>query len=58
MARKSKPTTAEVREAAARLPKTMPSRFSDDDNGTGPDRSAGHETTFQSSRGGWLRKSR
>ncbi|GGW41244.1 hypothetical protein [Streptomyces xantholiticus] len=33
-----------------KLPKTMPTRFQPDDA-----RSAGHETTYQSSRGGWLK---
>jgi hypothetical protein len=51
--RKNESNSSDVRETAARLPKTMPSRFSDDDSGTGPDRGAGHETTYQSSRGSW-----
>ncbi|MGW4028228.1 hypothetical protein ACWEFL_02730 [Streptomyces sp. NPDC004838] len=49
--RRRKPAPPDVRETAARLPKTMPSRFT-----PGDPRAAGHQTTYQSSRGGWLRK--
>jgi hypothetical protein len=47
--RKSSETTTSS-TSAGKLPKTMPTRFAD-----GDPRAAGHETTYQASRGGWLR---
>ncbi|MFJ7067507.1 hypothetical protein [Streptomyces sp. NPDC101115] len=46
--RKSSETTSSA--PSGQLPQTMPTRFPD-----GDPRAAGHETTYQSSRGGWLR---
>ena len=38
-------------EPTKKLPATMPTRFQ-----TGDQRAAGHETTYQASRGGWLKR--
>ena len=46
----SKPTSS---APASQLPKTMPTTLA-----PGDPRSAGHETTYQSSRGGWLKPNR
>lgn len=45
--RKSSETTSSA--SSGQLPQTMPTRFPD-----GDPRATGHETTYQSSRGGWL----
>lgn len=44
-------TTQPSSTPTKKLPKTMPTRFAD-----GDPRATGHATTYQSSRGGWLRK--
>jgi hypothetical protein len=44
------PNSEPSSSSSKKLPKTMPSRFAD-----GDPRAAGHETTYQGSRGGWLR---
>ncbi|MGO4630517.1 hypothetical protein AB4225_06170 [Streptomyces sp. 2RAF24] len=46
--RKNSETTSSA--PSGQLPQTMPTRFTEGDA-----RAAGHETTYQSSRGGWLR---
>ncbi|MFD7861847.1 hypothetical protein [Streptomyces sp. NPDC059783] len=49
--KKNEPTTSASPSTTGRLPATMPTRLPEGDN-----RGDGHETTYQSSRGGWLRK--
>jgi hypothetical protein len=48
--RKSETTTTTTPATTRQLPATMPTRMPDDPRGKG------HETTFQSSRGGWFKK--
>jgi hypothetical protein len=43
-------TQTQTEKPERTLPKTMPSRFQ-----PGDARADGHETTYQSSRGGWLK---
>jgi hypothetical protein len=49
--RTTQPTSETTSAPKKALPKTMPTRFQ-----TGDQRATGHETTYQSSRGGWLRR--
>jgi hypothetical protein len=51
--RRKNDNTSTSSTPAKQLPKTMPSRFAD-----GDPRSTGHETTYQGSRGGWLRSNK
>lgn len=49
--RRKNETPSSAQPAKKELPKTMPTRFQ-----TGDQRAAGHETTYQPSRGWWLKK--
>jgi hypothetical protein len=49
--RKNETSSETSSTPTGKLPKTMPARFAD-----GDPRAAGHETTYQASRGGWLRR--